>query len=70
MSETQESSAFKISAFVVLPIVLIIVGLGVWLCSSNLKIREILGIIAIALSGLTSLSFSGTNVRTKYSTCY
>ena len=57
MSETQEFSAFKLSGFLVLPIALGLAAIGAWLCSSSLKIIEILGIIAIALSGLSCLGF-------------
>ena len=57
MSETQEFSAFKISGFLVLPIALGFAALGVWLCSSSLKVTQILGIVAIAISGLIFLGF-------------
>ena len=57
MSETQEFSAFKLSGFLVLPIALGLAAIGVWFCSSSLKVIEIVGIVAIALSGLSFLGF-------------
>lgn len=57
MNKTQEFSAFKLSGFIVLPITLGCFAVGIWLCNSSLRVLEILGIVAIALSGLTVLGF-------------
>ena len=57
MSETQEFSAFKLSGFMVFPLALGLAAMGAWLCNNPGKIIEILGIVAIAISGLSSLGF-------------